>query len=101
MPDFSPKVRALIRASEIVAAAKAERGLYPRPVAAEINRELKKISERLWQSARTALKNEAKTKYFAEHPDAERLYRQACALDGLRRAQKRVVRLSEEIRREK
>lgn len=96
MTTLSPKVLAYIRASEVIAATRAERGMYPKPEAAAINKELKAISKRLHQSARAALRREAMTEFFTEHPDKARLYKQASALQRYKNAVKAIDKLAEE-----
>jgi len=98
LSDLSPKVLAYLRASDVVGAAKAESGRFPRAVAVEINRELKKISTRLYQSAKAAYRREDLKKFFAENPEKHRLYKQACALDRLQSAERNFVRVAEETR---
>ena len=100
LSDLSPKVLAYLRASDVVGAAKAEPGCYPRAVAVEINRELKKISTRLYQSAKAACRREELKKFFAEHPEKHRLYKQACALHRLQSARRNLERIVEENREE-
>ena len=41
MMNLSPKVLAYLRASEVIARARAEAGVYDRSIAAAINKELK------------------------------------------------------------
>lgn len=100
MSDLPPKVLAYLRASNVVGAAKAEPGRFPRAVAVEINRELKKISDRLFSSARAAYRREDLKKFFAENPEKHRLYKQACALNRLRAARRHLMKVAEETREE-
>lgn len=99
MSVLSPKVLAYIRASEVIAAARAERGMYPKAEAAAINRELKEIAKRLYQSARAAMRREALTEFFAEHPDKVAVYKHAQALGRYRSALRALSKLSDEATR--
>ena len=54
LSDLPPKVLAYLRASDVVGNTKVEPGRYPRAITVEINRELKKISDRLFNSAKAA-----------------------------------------------
>ena len=96
MSVFSPKVLAYIRASEVIAETRAERGVYPKAEAAAINRELQAISKRLYQSAKNAYRGETLKKFFADHPDKAKLYKQATALQRYRNAVKAIDKLAEE-----
>lgn len=94
--SLSPKILAYIRASEVIAATRAERGVYPKAEAAAINRELQAISKRLHQSAKKAYRGETLKKFFADHPDKAKLYKQATALQRYRNAVKAIDKLAEE-----
>lgn len=96
MPVLPTKVLAYLRAAEVLAAAKAERGLYPRTVAAEINRELKKISARLNGAAKAAYRREKMNQFFAENPEKHKLYKQACALDRWKAAERHLIKVGKE-----
>ena len=97
--SLSPKFLAYIRASEVIAATRAERGMYPKTEAAAINKELQAISKRLYQSARAAVRREAMTKFFTEHPDKLPVYKHAQALGRYRSALRALGKLSEEATR--
>ncbi len=98
LSDLSPKVLAYLRASDVVGAAKAESGRFPRAVAVEINRELKKISTRLYQSAKAAYRRDGLKRFFAENPEKHRLYKLAGALHRLQSAKRNFERAAEENR---
>ena len=95
-PDLPTKVLAYLRAAEVVATAKAERGLYPRAIATEINRELKKISARLNGAAKAAYRREKVNQFFAENPEKHKLYKQACALNRWRAAERNLIKVGKE-----
>ena len=95
--SLSPKVLAYIRASEVIAATRVERGIYPKAEAAAINRELQAISKRLYQSARAAVRREAMTEFFTEHPDKLPVYKHAQALGRYRSALRSLCKRSTEL----
>ena len=84
--ELSPKVRAYLRASDVVANTTAERGIYPRAVAAAINAELKRISSRLMISARNVAKREALREWEANHPEWAQSRKKTEAVLGYLRA---------------
>ena len=84
--ELSPKVRAYLRASDVVANTTAERGIYPPAVAKAINAELKKISVRLLNSARNVAKREALRELEANHPEWAKSRKKTEAILGCLRA---------------
>ncbi len=97
MMNLSPKVLAYLRASEVIARARAEAGVYDRSIAAAINKELKLIAGRLEKSAQKAYDNDLLKAAIDKDPELAKACAEVKRTKRYLNARKTIQKLEPEI----